>query len=221
MKIGRIGETKRGRFSLSDENGEFLFSVDGETLAKYRLKEGGTLSGQELDDVRAASDTRRAKDKALRLISLRDYASGELYDKLCLTFDEQSAAAAVAELRRLELLNDENFALHRAKYLLGQNRSLREVRAKLAEKGIARAQIDAVLEQLSPCEADACAALVEKSYLGRLRAGEREKVLAALARRGFSYGAAKQAIEDACARLDCGDGGAETGEDAGGTGWDE
>ena len=37
MRIGRISKTKQGRFALFDEEGEFLFSVDDETLVKNRL----------------------------------------------------------------------------------------------------------------------------------------------------------------------------------------
>ena len=51
------------------------------------------------------------------------------------------------------------------------------------------------LAGLEPDEIGACCALVRKSYLRKLEAGERAKVLAALARRGFGYGTAKEAVE--------------------------
>lgn len=194
MKISRITETKQGRFALFDEAGEFVFSVDGETLAKNKLTEGTALTADALSCVQAQSDTRRAKDKALSYLSLRDYASGELYEKLRQKFDEHSAAAAVAEMQRLGLVNDENFARHRAKYLAGQNRSAREIRQKLAQKGIDREMAEQAVEALAHSDEDACYALLQKSYLKKLAAGETQKVLAALARRGFSYGAAKAAI---------------------------
>ena len=41
----------------------------------------------------------------------------------------------------------------------------------------------------------ACRALIEKNYGRRLREGGRDKVIAALARRGFSYGAIRAALE--------------------------
>lgn len=41
MRISKIKETRRGRFALFDENEEFLFSVDGETLVRHHLEEGG------------------------------------------------------------------------------------------------------------------------------------------------------------------------------------
>ena len=136
MTISRIAKTKQGRFSLFDENGDFLFSIDGETMVKNHVREGAALDAASLEALKEQSDTRKAKDKALGYLSLRDHASGELYDKLCRKFDARSAAAAVAEMQRLGLINDENFARHRAKYLADQNRSPREIRRRLAETGM-------------------------------------------------------------------------------------
>lgn len=195
MRIERISKTKQGRFALFDENDEFLFSVDDETLVKNRLKEGAVLDAASLSALKEQSDLRKAKDKALSLLSLRDHAGGELYEKLCQKFDAHTAAAAVAEMRRLELLDDERFARHRAKYLAGQNKSAREIRRRLLEKGIDRETADAAIAELEPNETEACRAVLEKSYLRKLQSGRRDLVIAALARRGFSYGVIKAAIE--------------------------
>lgn len=195
MKIGRIGKTRQGRFALFDEDGVFLFSVDDETLVKNRLKEGAALDAASLSALKEQSDLRKAKDKALSLLSLRDHAGGELYEKLCRSFDEHTAAAAVAEMQRLELLDDARFARRRASYLAGQNKSAREIRRRLLEKGVDRATADAAVAALDTDETAACRAVIEKSYLRKLKAGRRDLVIAALARRGFSYGVVKAALE--------------------------
>lgn len=148
---------------MFDENGDFLFSIDGETMVKNHVREGAALDAASLEALKEQSDTRKAKDKALGYLSLRDHASGELYDKLCRKFDARSAAAAVAEMQRLGLINDENFARHRAKYLADQNRSPREIRRRLAEKGIDRDAVDTALAELAPDETQACRALIEKT----------------------------------------------------------
>lgn len=197
MRISKITQTRRGRFALFDENEEFLFSVDGETLVRHHLEEGTVLEPHQLKEVLSQSETRRAKDQALRFLSLRAYASGELYDKLCVKFDEHSAAAAVAEMNRLELLNDEAYAERRAAYLYQKGKSAREIFADLSHKGLHREVIEQVMEQLSPDEAQQCYRLVCKSYVSKLRCGQTDKVMAALARRGFSYGEAKRAVERA------------------------
>ena len=201
MKISKITETKRGRFALFDEEGELLFSVDGETLVKNDIREGAALDAAALSELHAQRETRKAKDKALGYLSLRDHASGELYGKLCQKFDPHSAAAAVAEMQRLDLLDDEKFARHRAKYLLEKHKSAREISQSLARLGIDRETVQAVLEELDPSGEDACYAVVQKNYLRKLAAGERDKVLAALARRGFTFAEAKGAVQRALDEL--------------------
>lgn len=203
IQITGIRKTKQGRFALFDENG-FLFSLDSETFFTHTIEEGMTLTPRQLGELRAVSATRKAADKALEYLSLRDYASGELYQKLLARFDEHSAAAAVAKAAELGLLNDENFARHRAKYLFGRHKSRREIARHLAEKGVDRETADRVLEELyeagqpsggpSP-EAAAVLALLRKSYAQKLAGGRRDLVLAALSRRGFSYAAVREALE--------------------------
>ncbi len=202
VTITEIRKTRQGRFALFCENG-FLFSLDSETFFTRSIGEGMALAPAELEELRAASETRKAADKALQYLSLRDYASGELYQKLCTRFDEPSAAAAVAKAADLGLLNDEQFARHRARYLLERHKSRREIARHLAQKGIDRETAEAVLEELfQPAQPDgpgpeaaAALALLRKSYARRLAEGRRDAVLAALARRGFSYAAVREALE--------------------------
>lgn len=202
VTITRIQQTRRGRFALFDKEG-FLFSLDSETFFTRRIEEGLTLAPEELAELRGVSETRRAADKALDYLSVRDYAAGELYQKLCQRFDEHSAAAAVAKAAGLGLLDDERFARRRASYLMQRSRSRREIARQLAEKGVDRDLIDRVLEELyQPDETDdapdpetaAALALVRKHYARKLAEGRREAVLAALARRGFGYAAARDAL---------------------------
>lgn len=196
-RISRISETKRGRFALFCEE-EFLFSVDDETLVKYHLKEGSSLSSEELASVRAASETRKAKNKALAYLSLRDYASQELYQKLCLKFDPHSAAAAIAEMQRLELLDDGAFARHRAAYLIGRGKSRREVGRLLQTLGLERETVEAALQAAAPQdEKQAVRALLDRQYRQKLLAGKYENVLAALLRRGFSMSDCRAALREA------------------------
>lgn len=181
--------------SLFDENDDFLFSIDTETLAKTHIKAGSVLSASELEAVRQQSDERKAKDKALYFISLRDYASKELFDKLKLTFDEDTSSFAVSEMQRLDLINDAAFAVHRAKYLARQNKSVRTIKQVLSQKGICEEDIAAALDEAMPADDSACLAIIKKSYMRKLENGDTDKVIAALARRGFSYGAIKSALE--------------------------
>ena len=196
LRITDIRPTRKGRFSLFSGD-EFLFSVDGETLAKSGVEIVTQLTGAQLEQLQAHSDTRKAKDKALQYLSLRTYGSSELYAKLCRSFDEPTAAAAMAEMDRLGLLDDEEFARRRAVYWQGQQKSLREIRAKLLALGLGRELVDRTMADLTPeDEATALRRLVEKQYRTRLARGEAEKVLAALARRGFSPRLARTVVRE-------------------------
>lgn len=190
VTLSDIRPTRRGRMALffRDAAGEerFLFSVDGETCALQHLQPGTQLSGTQLEAVRSRSDLRRAKDRALQYLSVRDHASGELYRKLSEKFDEPTAAAAVAEMVRLGLVDDAAFAVRRAAYLAQKGKSRREIGQLLAGLGICREDRAAALEQLPDAEEDTLRCLIEKQYKSRLAAGKRDTVAAALARRGYS-----------------------------------
>ena len=189
-----IEPTRRGRFALFAD-GEFLFSVDGETLANSGLREGDALDDATIALLQKNSDLRRAKDKALGFLSLREYGSAELYSKLCRSFDERTSAAAVAEMGRLALLDDAGYARRRAEGLASRHKSRQEIRAKLSSLGLDRALIEEALEGLGESEIDTIRPLLERQYRARLAAGEREKVIAALCRRGFAGRDARQAVD--------------------------
>ena len=193
MRITAIQTTRRGRFALFGEEG-FLFSLDSETFFARHIQEGDCFSPGELAELRAASDTRKACDKALRCLSVRLWAAGELYQRLCRDFDEHSAAAAVAKMQQLELLDDASFARQKAAWMARRNKSPREIRMQLARCGVDEAITEAVMEELfaqneeelSPAR-QAILRLLERPYAARLAAGQTDKVKAALARRGFTH----------------------------------
>ena len=199
-QITAVKETKRGRLALFVD-GEFAFSLDPETFADADLHEEDEIESFRLEELRRQSDTRKAVDRALDILALRDHAVGELYQKLCRKFDPHSAAAAVAKAEELGLLNDADFARRRAAELMRKRKSRREVEQDLAAKGIDRDTAAQVLEELyapedgpDPEVAAACA-LVQRQYARKLAEGKRPQVMAALARRGFSYAVIRTALE--------------------------
>ncbi len=185
MLLTAVETTRRGRCALFGD-GEFLFSVDPETFAKSGLAEGDTLEEETLARLREQSDLRAAKDRALLLLSGRDHGAQELFQKLCRSFDDHTAAAAVAEMQRLGLLDDAAFARRKAESLAAKHKSRREIAAKLASIGIDRPLIEQALSSIAQeDETETIRPLLERQYRSKLAAGGREKVLAALVRRGF------------------------------------
>ena len=112
-----------------------------------------------------------------------------------------SAAAVVAEMVERQYVDDERYARTRAHGLLAARKSRRAAAQDLRQKGLDAQQISAALEETyAPDEAgrdpelEAAAALVEGRYRGKLAAGRKDLVVAALARRGFAYPVIKEAI---------------------------
>lgn len=202
--ITQIKQTKKGRFALFLD-GEFAFSLDEGTFAAAALHEQDAVDWQRLDALRQQSETRKALDKAMDLLSLREHAAGELYQKLCRKFDAPSAAWAVARAQELGLLDDAAVARRRAAELYRKRKSRREILNDLAAKGIDRSTADAAVEALyaaqdeeqdGPAELATARALVQRQYARKLAEGKRDQVAAALARRGFPHGVIRQALEE-------------------------
>ena len=198
--LTQISETKKGRYALFFD-GEFAFSLDAGTFADADLHQDDELEPWQIEELRKKSDTRRALDKAMDFLALRDHAAGELYDKLCRKFDPHSAAAAVARAGELGLLNDEDFARRRAAELLRKRKSRREILLDLNKKGIDRDTAAAVVEALGDEEEDpdlaSARALVQRQYASRLAQGKEPQVAAALARRGFSHAVIRTVLAEA------------------------
>lgn len=199
-RLTDITETKRGRYALFFD-GEFAFSLDEGTFADADLHKEDELEPWQIEDLRKKSDTRRALDKAMDLLALRDHAAGELYEKLCRKFDPHSAAAAVARAGELGLLNDEDFARRRAAELLRKRKSRREILLDLSRKGIDRDTAAAAVEALEDEEEDpdlaSARALVQRQYASKLAQGKEPQVAAALARRGFSHSVIRTVLGEA------------------------
>ena len=201
-RLTQIKETKKGRLALFFD-GEFAFSLDEDTFADAGLHQDDELEDWQIEELRKKSETRRALDKAMDYLSLRDHAEGELYQKLCRKFDAHSAAYAVARAGELGLLNDAAFARRRAVELLRKRKSRREIMNDLNAKGIDRDTAAAAMEELfaetedgeSP-ELATARALVERQYAAKLAAGKRDQVAAALARRGFSHAVIREVLDN-------------------------
>lgn len=199
-KLTQIKETKKGRLALFLD-GEFAFSLDADTFARAALHEGDDLEPWQVEELRKQSETRRALDKAMDYLALRDHAAGELYQKLCRKFDAPSAAWAVARAGELGLLDDAGFARRRAAELLRKRKSRREILQDLAAKGVDRDTAADAVETLFAAADDApdpelenACALLTRQYAARLAAGKRDQVAAALARRGFSHAVIRAAL---------------------------
>ena len=169
-KLTQVKETKRGRYALFFD-GEFAFSLDEDTFAMAGLHTGDELEEWQIHDLQTKSDTRKAVDKAMDLLALRDHAAGELYQKLLRK--RKSRRAILDDLHAKGI--DRGAAAEAVEALFAQSEEDGEENPELAN----------------------ARALVERHYAAKLAQGKWQQVAAALARRGFSHSVIRQALADA------------------------
>lgn len=161
----------------------------------YRV--GGGITEEQLEALLAQSHYTRAHDKALYLLGLRDYACKELEKKLCAEAPPHVAAAVVERLREVGLLNDETYAARAAKSMSTYKQyPRRRVEQELMRRGVDRETAHNAVEELDCEDFQQALAILKKKYYNKMNDRDsRQRVMAALARRGFSYGAIRQAME--------------------------
>ena len=98
-------------------DGEFAMKLDTEVLLAHRFDVGREIDDDELKEIIEKSSERRAKEKALWLISYRSHSKKELFDKLARADGEEAAASAVEKIKTLGYIDDEHYAVALAKEL--------------------------------------------------------------------------------------------------------
>ncbi len=86
MRITAI-EPRRKGLSAVYIDGEFAMKLDTQTLLENRADVGREISDEELKKLIELSNERRAKEKALWLISYRSHSKKELKEKIRRTCD--------------------------------------------------------------------------------------------------------------------------------------
>ncbi len=144
-----------------------------------------------------------ALNDAVALLAQRARASGEIRQKLRRKlYMEDTIEMVLYKLEKERLMDDEAFArdwaASRARCQIGRSRILRELRMK----GIPQEMAENALDELDEEEGDEAALALARKLLKRYssEADERkamQKMLAAMARRGYGYEDSRRAIETA------------------------
>ena len=184
--------------SLVYIDGEYAMKLDTATLAENGITVGYTLDDDELKELIEKSDYRRAKEKALYLISGRDYSKKQLMDKIKKDSSEETAEEVCERMEELGLVNDENYARRLAHDLIYLKKlSVRGAKYKLMEKGIDRELCDEILEEFEVDPVEQLTELIERKYADKLDDEKgRRRTIAALQRLGYSWSDIKSALAE-------------------------
>lgn len=138
------------------------------------------------------------RERALRLLAYREHSERELATKLADDgYPAELAGELVADLRRMDLVDDARFAASLASTLVtGRGLGRRRALAELKRHGLDEALAGAALDALAPAETELDRAL-ELARRWAPRTPDARKLAAKLIRRGFSPRASFDAAETA------------------------
>ncbi len=181
-------EPRRKAMSALYLDGEFVMNLDTQTLIENRFDVGREIDDEDLKEIIELSNERRAKEKALWLISYRSHSKKELTDKIRRTCDNDSAEKAVERMEELGLVNDEEFARQYARKLLIQKKmTKRTALFELSRKGIDKETAEAVLDEIDVDYRENIREIIEKKYKNIQDEKIKRRAVAALQRLGYGW----------------------------------
>lgn len=197
MRITGLEPTKKGRYALMVD-GEFLFSLHRDTvLLTPWLQRDAEVTPPQLEDLRREDEVRQAKEKAMDCLSAAAQTGGMLREKLRRRYSEEAVEAAVCRMEELGLINDLDYSRRFAADAVNlRYYPKRRIAAELQRKGVSEEILSKVLAEITEeTEIKTACRLMEKQYREKLCGRrERDKVKAALQRRGFGCETIRAAV---------------------------
>ena len=186
-----------------------VFLADGVCLkiTEQELLDFGLRSGDDLDEatlkrLKEAAGVSNVRATAADLIGKRAMSRRDLERKLQEKGASEAESRYAAEwLEAIGAINDADYGAVLARHYAGMGYGPARVREKLREKGVPHELWDDALEQLPPPEEQ-----IEKVLNSKLRGkcldeGQRKRLSAALARRGFAWNDIRAALNRRGAEL--------------------
>lgn len=200
IRIESLAPTASGnklKAVLSDGSSVY---IDAETAARYHLNAGEEYDLELFEEILSNSRYNTAKNRALNILGYRARSEKELFDRLCEKTDEDTAAAVVDKMRDIGLVNDRALLCDKLQNLLVIKKyGIRRAINELSLKGFEREDIEQAIEDMEYDEYSSLCELIDAKYADELCDCDiktRQRVIAALLRRGFSYDDIKSAISE-------------------------
>ncbi len=187
---------RRGRLVLLMLDGEPAATVDIRTFEESPYRVGSSLSDEELKALLEESSRRRAREKAVYLLSRSDHSRRGLEEKLRREADPAIAAETAERMKELGYVDDERYAYRLAEELTSRKlyprrRALQE----LCSRGVDRELAALAVEATEKDDLEKALELLAKKQYNRLHDEDgRRKAAAKLTRYGFDGGTVRRAL---------------------------
>lgn len=190
---------ERGRYRVTVNESEDII-VPVSLMRERPLKEGQVLSLDEYDQWLLLRQYRFALDRAVGYLAARARSKHEIEQKLLQAgYRPCTVEMVIFKLQRENLLDDADFARQwvesRSTHKLGRSRIAQELR----RKGVSQEEAEEALSAIEDEDQLSGAIALAEKAAARIKPGEDirkavNRIAAMLARRGYSWDIAKQAI---------------------------
>ena len=206
--ITKISEQKRrpNRRNIHLD-GRFAFGCNLNVVAKFKLREGMTLTDQQVRDIQQGEVKQDAMDHALKLLERRLHSAAELKRKLTIReYGPDIVEEVISDLTRLGYIDDARFAKTKALSAAehkqhGKRRALVELIKSGVKGEVARKALDEVYESRDTLAVARKLAEKQAPRLKRLDPQvARRRLVGMLQRRGFDYDDIHGVIENVLGR---------------------
>lgn len=201
MIVTGIEEISKSKCKIFIE-GEFAFALYKGELSAYQIKKGKEITKEAYQELTTQVLPKRAKLRVMNLLKARTYTEEELRRKLKLGFySERHIEEALDYVKSYGYVNDLAYAMDFIRYR-AESLSKKQIQNKLLQKGV---QKEIVENALLECEKEGT--MIEEmkqisAYLEKKQYSpetcdykEKQKLIAALYRRGFSINSINQVMK--------------------------
>ena len=186
---------RRGQLVLLTLSDGREIEMDRRTWEQSPFRANSALTEENLSALLSLSAQNRARERALFLLSRRDYTKKELSEKLRKAADRDTASEMAERMEELGLVDDEKLAERYAReYCFVRHYPKRRAVQKLREKGVDREIAAAAVEKIGADDLQAALAFLDKKCYTQKEEPQRRKITDALIRYGFDYETARAAL---------------------------
>lgn len=197
MIITQIEKVKKNRYKIYVDD-EYWYIIDMEIVVDCHLQVGMSCDQDFLDEVKHKADVRKARERALYLLSFRDHSRRELVNKLCRSVDEEVAEQTADRMQELGYLDDYAYGEKLAHHFLEvKKQGMRKALYSMMQKGIPKEMAQEILEAADVDPIEQMTSLVESKYV-RYLTDEKgiKKVRDALMRLGYTYSDIREVLDE-------------------------
>ena len=176
---------------------EYQITTTEACWADNFIKDGSEISQEEWEELVEKINYSKALKKCYDLLAVRSHSVKELTDKLRRSFDEYTVNRVVDLMLEYGYLNDEEYAKELLDYLMNdKKKSKTHIILEMKKRGISSDIYEGLISDADIDDVGVAYDIICSKYLRKLsEEGGRQRVIAAMLRKGFSYPAISCALD--------------------------